>query len=155
MTHSLHRVGTLENLRNDHTVIVMPAKGINYAGSAEQLRSFVKIAAKYNPANMGLIICGNIYKVGVEEILAKMEERAICAVFDNLDNFTNMLAELKEETWVFPLLAEDFTKIPWRPAKELALLPIPLTIPWGSLENWKNCLLRKFLNLPRCAVITR
>lgn len=98
MTHSLHRVGTLENLKNDYTIIAISAKGINHIGSGERLRKFVKVAMKYNPSNLGLIICGNIIKYPVEVILERITDlRCICAAFDNIDNLKGLLKNLKEE----------------------------------------------------------
>ncbi|NLJ34172.1 MAG: hypothetical protein GX349_06225 [Firmicutes bacterium] len=98
MTHSLHRVGTLENLKNDHTIIAMPAKGINHVGSVKALRRFIELAAQHKPSNFGLITCGNVLKVPPEEMIRQVNDgRAITVVFDNIDNFTAMLKQLKEE----------------------------------------------------------
>ena len=40
MTHTLHRVGTPENLSEDYIFICLPANGINDAGSDPKLQEF-------------------------------------------------------------------------------------------------------------------
>ena len=97
MTHTLHRLGTKDNLQNDYVMIIMPAKGINSEGSTEPLRRAVKILNKHNPSNIGLITCGNRYTVTIDEMVEKMDDgRSFECVFDNKKDFINALKELKE-----------------------------------------------------------
>lgn len=42
MSHTLHRVGTEENLKHDFVFLCMPSKDINHEGSAPKLRRFFR-----------------------------------------------------------------------------------------------------------------
>jgi hypothetical protein len=97
MTHTLHRLGTIDSLQNDYVIIVMAAKGINSVGSIDPLRKAVMILNKHNPSNIGLITCGNKYTVTIDEIIEKMDDgRSFECVFDNKDDCSDALKELKE-----------------------------------------------------------
>ncbi len=41
MTHTLHRVGSRENLQKDWVFLCMPSKDINHVGSGPKLRRFL------------------------------------------------------------------------------------------------------------------
>ena len=60
MTHTLHREGTLKNLRDDFVVFTMSAKTVNAKGSGEKMRKFFEILEKYNGVNYGDMKTGNI-----------------------------------------------------------------------------------------------
>ncbi|MCS7365922.1 MAG: hypothetical protein NDF54_10830 [archaeon GB-1867-035] len=69
MTHSLHRLGDYENLRNDYVVLVMSAKGFNDKGSAVKLKRALELSFKYNPVNYGDIKTGNKFSASRDSIL--------------------------------------------------------------------------------------
>ena len=97
MTHTLHRIGTEENLSNDFVILVMAAKGINEEGAAEKMREALRIASRYHPVNMGDMKTGNIYAVKFDEIINKVQDTSIVhAVFTNLDIVTEAVKEIKE-----------------------------------------------------------
>ena len=97
MSHTLHRRGTAENLRQDIIVFSMSAKGVNHVGSANQLREFLTIAYKHNPVNMGDMKTGNMLKIEPEEIIAKVQDTSIVhAVFTDAEEVAKVLAELRE-----------------------------------------------------------
>ena len=60
MTHTLHREGTFENLRNDFVVFTMSAKTVNAKGSGEKMREFFEILEKHDWVNYGDMKTGNI-----------------------------------------------------------------------------------------------
>jgi hypothetical protein len=97
MTHSLHRLGTPENLRNDYVIFAMSAKGINEDGSAAKLRRFMEITLKYNPVNAGDMKTGNILTHSQETILENIQDVSIVhAVFLDETTVAAVLKEVKE-----------------------------------------------------------
>jgi hypothetical protein len=53
VTHSLHRFGSRDDLRDDHIVFAMPARGINDGDAVELQREFLRRALKHEPVNLG------------------------------------------------------------------------------------------------------
>jgi len=99
MTNTLHRQGLAEDLRQDYTIFVHTAKGINREGSAEKIREFMRICLKHGPANMGDVKLGSLYQHGVdiEELIARMGDGTVgAAVFTDLDTLGKVVAELIE-----------------------------------------------------------
>jgi hypothetical protein len=68
MTHTLHREGTLENLREDFVAFTMSAKTVNAKGSGEKMRKFFEILEKYNGVNYGDMKTGNVLNLGRDTI---------------------------------------------------------------------------------------
>jgi hypothetical protein len=62
MTNTLHRFGAPDTQRDDYIVFAMSSKGINDDGAAEKLRTFLRLAAKHAPVNMGHAIKGGMYR---------------------------------------------------------------------------------------------
>jgi len=95
MTHSLHRRGTRESLKEDYVFLHIPAKGHNDAGHEPKLREFLRIALRHNPKNIGSILLGNMYSHKAEEVVDAARGVAH-AVFDNPEAVTAVLKEVKE-----------------------------------------------------------
>lgn len=53
MTHSLHRRGTDEYLKNDFTLLVTAASGINHIGSREGMIKILEAVWEIGPTNIG------------------------------------------------------------------------------------------------------
>lgn len=70
MSHSLHRRGTPESLKNDYILLVTAAKGYNDAENAkEKMRQVLDLMWEIGPANTGSNETGTILSgVSVEEI---------------------------------------------------------------------------------------
>jgi len=102
MTHNLHRQGTRENLSNDFTVFLVPARGYNYDGAGPKKRRFWEIAFRNNVVNAGTNdIGGNLITLSPQELLNRIMEgknMAACVCTSKKD-VVNILKES---------LAEDF-----------------------------------------------
>ena len=88
MTNTLHRQGTLENLKNDYVVFVHLAKGFNYEGSASKIREFIRICLKHHPVNTGFVKEGNIFQEDfhLQKVISTLQDGTIvAAVFNDLD----------------------------------------------------------------------
>ena len=99
MTNTLHRQGSVEELRGDYVIFTTTAKEINREGSGPKIREFLRICQKYDPVNTGSTKKGNILKEGMDfdELIASLGDGAhSAAVFTDLDSLKKVIAELIE-----------------------------------------------------------
>jgi len=97
MTNTLHRQGTVKDLKNDYVIFATTAKGITREGSAPKLQEFMRICLKYHPINMGDSKQGNILQddIDVQELISNQRDGAGAgAVFTDLDTLQKVVAEL-------------------------------------------------------------
>ncbi|MDI6765137.1 MAG: hypothetical protein QME83_19220 [Thermodesulfobacteriota bacterium] len=98
MTHSLHRRGDRESLKDDFVVLGCPSTGINKKGSAPKTREYLRIAYTHHPINEGDMKTGNIYNTTIEDILDRVTDGTIVQVtYDCRENVVALLKELKEK----------------------------------------------------------
>lgn len=113
MTNTLHRYGEAESFYDDFIVFAMPTRGANDAGCVEKLRTFLRLAVKHHPVNLGNARKGGLYQPSprlnpsvhwrreeperVEEVLERVDgPTTVSAVFDNSKDLVAFLEELKE-----------------------------------------------------------
>lgn len=97
MTHTLHRKGTSENLKNDYVVFAITAQTVNAKGSAPKFAKFGEIVLKYNPVSFGDMKTGNQFSVGMDEIKKGYRDNSIVhAVFTDPEIVAKVLKELAE-----------------------------------------------------------
>ncbi|MBW6486884.1 MAG: hypothetical protein K0B01_12125 [Syntrophobacterales bacterium] len=97
MTNTLHRQGIASDLRQDYTIFVHTAKGINREGSAEKIREFMRICLKHNPVNMGDMKIGSMHQdnVQMDELIGRQTDGTVgAAVFTDLDTLGRVVEEL-------------------------------------------------------------
>ncbi len=96
MTHTLHRMGTVEELAHDFVVLAHAAKGINVDTAPPKYRRFLELAAKQDPVNMGgahrnLLVLGSPVEVRNGVITGR---GSVHAVFSNAEALTRFLHDL-------------------------------------------------------------
>ncbi len=98
MTHTLHRLGSVESLKEDYVVLVMPSKDINHVGSGPKLRRFMEMALEAGAIKIGDARLGNEYhQGGIDKVLENVEDRAVVhGVFKDTDSLINILRALKK-----------------------------------------------------------
>jgi hypothetical protein len=99
MTHSLHRTGSIESLKDDLVFLSQPAMGINSAGAVEKFKRITDLLFEVGPANIGSYEAGNVFTgITAEDIKKRLKEnsRVRCA-FDSKEKLKKVLAILKEE----------------------------------------------------------
>jgi hypothetical protein len=97
MTNTLHRQGTVEELKRDYVIFCTTARGITREGSAPKLQEFMRICLKYHPVNIGDGKQGNILQddVNIHELISRQGDGAgAAAVFTDLDTLQKVVAEL-------------------------------------------------------------
>lgn len=98
MTHTLHRLGTDEELlKEDYVVLVMPSKDINHEGSGPKLRRFLEMSLGAGAIKIGDCRLGNEYhQGGVDKLLENVEDRAVVhAVFKDQESLIKLLKKMK------------------------------------------------------------
>ena len=53
MTNTLHRYGDSASFRDDYILFAIPCRGKNDEGAVDKLKTFLRICARHQPANMG------------------------------------------------------------------------------------------------------
>lgn len=144
MTHSLHRRGELEDLKDDFVVLGCPATGINKLGSAPKTQKFLSICYKHGPVNLGDMKTGNIYNTTMDEILRNVTDGTIVqCTFDNREKIVSLLRELKEERPGISIIVSGVSDIVQQCMEEAGLGRIH-TIEY-SLGTWgRNELLAEY-----------
>ena len=100
MTHSLHRIGTTESLKNDFVLIARPAIGFNEKGSAPRIRRMLEIIFDVGPTNLGSIETGDTLASGLDpqSVIAQMDDTSgVRCTFSSRAKLEEVLQRLKAE----------------------------------------------------------
>jgi hypothetical protein len=139
MTHTLHRLGTPENLVDDYVVLAMSAKGINEAGSAPKLRRFLEMAFAHQPINAGDMKTGNIVNTSREEILEGIQDVSIVhAVFASEQQVAAFLQDLRKADLGISVVVSGLIDGTARCAQQAKLSPHTVEYSlgiWGQTER--------------------
>lgn len=98
MSHSLHRRGCKESLKDDFVILITPSVGINHENSGPMLWKILDIITDVGPNNIGSYETGTIYTgVTIEQIKESMPEtpRVRCC-FDSKEKMFEVLKRIKE-----------------------------------------------------------
>jgi len=113
MTNTLHRFGQPDSFRDDYIVFAMAAKGINEEGSLEAHKTFLRLALRHGPVNMGHGLTGGLYRPAAhltplahwrrsddrldpETFIAGLDSASVvAAVFDDAGKVEAFLREVK------------------------------------------------------------
>lgn len=97
MTHTNHRRGTVESLATDYIFTTMAGKGVNVAGTGEEMKKFYKTVMKYNPTFIGDAAKGNQLTYSVKAMLEESDDKTIGhAVFRDADTVAAVIKDLMD-----------------------------------------------------------
>ncbi|HSB68950.1 MAG TPA: hypothetical protein VLH58_12975 [Candidatus Methylomirabilis sp.] len=113
MTNTLHRFGAPETLQDDYIVFAMAARGINDQDAPPKLQTFLRLALKHHPINIGNAVKGGIFRpspdltplahwrrpeaVDPDAVVKGIDAcTTVAAVFDNMASLEAFLANLKQ-----------------------------------------------------------
>jgi hypothetical protein len=99
VTNTLHRQGTVDELKGDYVIFTTTTKGANREGSGSKIQEFVRICKKYSPLKTGDSNKGALFKEGtdVDALIASLGDRASsAAVFTDLGSLKSVIGELIE-----------------------------------------------------------
>ena len=122
MTHTLHRVGKKENLRDDFIVFTMSAKQVNAKGSAAMMCEFFQILEKHKPINFGDMKTGNTFNSKRETILDNIQDTSIVHfVYKDKEIVGKVLEELKDAELGISVVVSGLIETTERVCKNIGL----------------------------------
>ena len=96
MTHTLHRSGDRESLKNDFVWLMYQTKGINDKDIAPKARVFIEAAEACNCINWGDVKSGNVLDIPADEIKAKLSDQSrLRGVFVSKEDVTQFVKRIK------------------------------------------------------------
>lgn len=124
MTHTLHRRGDVDSLREDYVVLIMPAVGVNLDGSEEKMRQIWEVISHYegNLTNFGNARNGNSHRTTME-VLKKATSRIAHAVFKDRETLKACLKELKERDFGISVVVSGIREDVKQICSEIGLAP--------------------------------
>jgi DNA polymerase elongation subunit (family B) len=133
MTHSLHRTGTPESLREDYVVLVTPAVGINNQGSQDKLREILDFIFELGPTNIGSYETGTIFSgATIEEIKAKLSETPRVRVcFSSKEKVKRLIQFIKERDYGLSVTVSGLIDEIQDMANELGIKPHSVNLSLG------------------------
>jgi len=141
MTHSLHRRGDRESLKQDFVVLGCPATGVNKKGSAPNTQKFLSICYKHGPINLGDMKTGNIYNTTMDDILSRVTDGTIVqCTFDNREKIVALLKDLKENRPGISVIISGVTDVVQQCMTEAGMGRIhSLEYSLGTWGKRRNC----------------
>lgn len=133
MTHSLHRRGCVESLKDDFVILVTPAVGINHQDAGPKLWKILDIITEVGPANIGSYETGTIYTgVTIDDIKANMPEtpRVRCT-FSSKEKMLEVLRRVKEADLGLSITVSGLNDDVLDMAKELGIKPHSINYSLG------------------------
>ena len=137
MTHSLHRRGPAEDLKNDYILLVTAASGINNVGSKEKLLKVLDLVWEMGPTNTGSNEVGTILSgVSVDEIKAgfTLVPRVRCC-FNSAEKMREIVRRLIEMDLGISVTVSGPTDDILKMCREFGVTPHSANF---SLDIWGN-----------------
>jgi hypothetical protein len=124
MTHTLHRTGDIENLREDYIMLIMPSKNVNIEGSREKINQIWDLLSKYKK---DLVNFGNGKEESTHQTdpagLKDTETRIIHVVFKEGEVLKSCLQEIKERNFGLSVVISGIYEEVNKLCEEIGLSP--------------------------------
>ena len=144
MTHSAHRLASVDELKKDYVLFVRPAKGFDdvddeiIAKTLHQTRKLADIAYTHGPVNIGrtganCTAQGDDY----DAIMCKKKLNGFMSVFTEKAKFKAVLTKFKEMDAGYSVVASGLTEDVFSVCKEIGLKPHTVHYSlgvWGKTE---------------------
>ncbi|MBA7581068.1 hypothetical protein ES695_20605 [Candidatus Atribacteria bacterium 1244-E10-H5-B2] len=98
MTHTLHREGSDESLKDDYLLLITPAMKFNDKGAAEKIKKLIDVVFDVGPTNYGCYEKGRSILAGLDDAqsikdVTKDNSRIRC-VFDSKEKFKEVIRRI-------------------------------------------------------------
>jgi len=95
MTHTLHRTGDLQSIKEDFPMLTHVARGFNDKGASVRLKKTAQTMTKYTDLHFGDCKVGNKYQMDSAEIMDKLTV-GCQVVFKDKESLIGCMKELKQ-----------------------------------------------------------
>ena len=152
MTHTLHRIGREESLKNDYVFLCTPAKGINNKGAKEKLLKILDILLEAGPINIGFYGYGSkIEDIDFEEIKKQMHDNSrLRCCFDDKEKLREVLKKVKEGNFGLSITVSGLISELLDISNDLSLKPHTVNIScgvYGKVEYLPNEKIREITTM--------
>lgn len=140
MTHTHHRIGSIESLKKDYVVLVMASRHVKYENEGERFKKVMEILAKHGPTNLGNMVAGNKYWRDEEEVMSKFKEygNIVHGVYTSQEQVRQVLEELKKADLGLSVVVTGVYEEVFKILKEVGLKPHTVNLSlgiWGRKEK--------------------
>ncbi len=135
MTHSLHRQGSVESLKNDYVMYARCARGINLDGAEPKVRRIVEIVFDEGPTNAGdsphhaSMADGRLSRETALEY--QKNTRGFICCFSERERMKRVLERLKEEDLGISIVVSGLIDEVMAMAREVGLKPHTINLSLG------------------------
>lgn len=134
MTHSLHRQGSAESLKNDYVLIARSSIDVNRVGCGPKFQRIRQILHAVGPVNAGVAETGENMARGldIDRWLGRTsDDTIICTVFSSKEKLRQVLQELKKQELGISITVSGLIDEVFGLAKELGLKPHTVNLSLG------------------------
>lgn len=133
MTHSLHRIGDRELLKDEYVLLSSAADGINVEGARQKLIRLMDIAEEIGPINYGFSKIGCVHTgVTFEQLKSIYTDRSrVRALFNSYEKINKLLQMLKDEDLGMSITIAGLMSELKKAAIEIGLTPHSVNLSLG------------------------
>ena len=149
MTHSLHRRGSRESLKNDYVLLCTPAKGVNNNGAKEKLLRVLDIVMEIGPSNIGFYGYGSMLSgISIDEVKKNFHDNSrVRCTFDDKDKIREALSRINSEGMGLSITVSGLIDEVEEMGRELGLKPHTINIACGCYGKINRIPSRETLEL--------
>ena len=135
MSHSLHRRGNPEELKNDYVVLITSRKGVNSENALPKIREIVDKVWEIGPSNAGSNQTGSMLSgVTPELVKANMETiPRVRAYFYGKEKVWQIVDFVREQDYGYSVVLQGPREIIEQDAREKGIVPHSVNL---SLDVW-------------------
>jgi hypothetical protein len=138
MTHTLHRSGTIESLKEDFAWLMYQTLHVNDKNIAPKAMEFITAAEMCECSNWGDVKSGNILEMPAEEIKAHLSDASrLRGVFNSREQVAKFLGILKEKDLGISVVISGLLDETLSACKEAGVTPHTINYSlgvWGKKE---------------------
>ena len=137
MTHTLHRTGDLESIREDFPMLTHVSRGFNDQGAGPRLKQIAQVMTKYTDLHFGDCKVGNKYLMDPAEIMDRLSV-GCQVVFKDKESLIGCMKELKEKDQGISIVVSGLFDEVFDCCKQAGINPTLIEFALGVHGNTKK-----------------